>query len=471
MISRPIKVHVESYGCAANMADGEAMAGLLRAAGCELAPSAREADVVVVNSCTVKDRSEWDFRRRVRDLERAGKRLVIAGCIPTAHPDHDLLGRHSVVTTGGIASVTQAVRSAAGGGRAHFLDGPGAAGPELDRVRRHDVIEIVPISQGCLAHCSFCAARLARGDLRSFRPGGIVARVRRAVAEGAREIWLTSQDTAVYGLDLGTNVARLLEAVCAVEGRFMVRLGMGLPNYFRRFLPELLRAMAHPKVYRFLHLPLQSGSRRVLAAMKRPHSVKDVFTVAEAAREALPALTLATDVIVGFPGETDGDFDQTIEALRALAPAVVNRSRFSARPGTPAAALPRLDPRAVNSRSRALSDVVEELSAADNARWNGWLGEALLDQQRRPGSLIARNAAYKPIVVEARDAARAGAALGDRVRLRVTGYTTFHLIGSITAANEDQQSGDSTRPLSALPENAAKNDENSLMGDHRSVSA
>ncbi|MCX7012643.1 MAG: tRNA (N(6)-L-threonylcarbamoyladenosine(37)-C(2))-methylthiotransferase [Candidatus Sumerlaeota bacterium] len=423
-------VFIETYGCAFNVSDSEALEGLLTRAGWRIARRADSADVVVLNSCTVKDRTFLDFKKRLAELrahERAMGRpaVVVAGCVPKANPrDPELLDAVCIGPMN-LEAIVEAAEAALARRPLRKIGRGAEERLQLPSIRRNPAVEILPINQGCLSACSFCQTRLARGRLASYPIRDIVERVKKAAAEGVREIWLTSQDTGAYGADLGASLPDLLEALAAVEGDFRVRLGMSSPQWVHHDLQRLLDVFESPRFYQFLHVPVQSGDDRVLRAMGRENTVAQFEEVCAAFRGRFPQIALWTDVIAGFPTETDEEFERTLELLRRTRPATVNRSRFAPRPGTLAARMPQLPSRVVSQRSRRLARLVEEISFASLSEWANWQGEAWVSEIKRAGSAVARNFAYRPIVLRGRFRP------GQRVRVRVVGHTVFHLIGEI----------------------------------------
>jgi MiaB/RimO family radical SAM methylthiotransferase len=227
--------------------------------------------------------------------------------------------------------------------------------------------------------------------------------VQRDVSCGVKEFWLTSQDTACYGKDLGASLPELLQNVCSVEGQFFVRLGMMNPDHVLGMLDELVEAYAEKKVFKFLHLPVQSGDDSVLKLMNRRYSVDEFKQVVSVFRKKMPKLTLSTDVICGFPGETKEAFDNTLKLVEEVEPDVVNVSKFFARPKTPAERLVPLAPTELNRRSRVLSELCKRVSFEKNKLWVGWQGTVLFDERGKEGSFMGRNFAYKPVVVKSID--------------------------------------------------------------------
>jgi threonylcarbamoyladenosine tRNA methylthiotransferase CDKAL1 len=293
--------------------------------------------------------------------------------------------------------------------------------------RRHAGIEIIPVSKGCLGSCTFCQTVLARGRLHSFPADEIVARVERAAAEGVRVVWLTSQDCGAYGMDTGTTLPALLARVARVPGDFLVRVGMANPDTLGPRAAEFAEALSHPKFLGFAHIPVQSGSSRVLGDMARMHSADDFRRICDTLRARVPGITIATDIIAGFPTETDADWAETLRLLRDTAPGVVNRSRFSPRPGTRAARLPLLPSQTVSARSREAFELARELTRAHLRTAVGTLQPAHAEDQPKAGVTVFRTRDYRPVVI-------AGShRIGADALVSVTGLESFHLCGEVEA--------------------------------------
>lgn len=398
---------IETYGCSFNIADEETLAGVLRDAGHLIVSDPAGADLLILNTCTVKDRTFREFEKRLRALKEAaargaGPRLIVAGCIPKASERSPLLEGVSTLGPDTLERAPEVVAATLAGETVQCVRAADAAAAAQRRTtlpaqRRNSVIEILPIARGCLSACSFCQTRLARGRLVSFRPGDILERARQAVDEGVREIWITAQDVAAYGRDCGHPLPRLLERLCAIEGDFMIRLGMSSPAWIEERLAEYLDALAHPKMFQFLHAPIQSGSDRILRAMHREGDAAQFLRIAEAFHDRFPDGTLMTDVIVGFPGEEEADFAATLGLLERAAPAAVNRSRFSARPGTPAALLAPPPGALVRERSLRLNELAGRLARDFHRRWVGRADRVLTAEAPRPGSVIAHNRSWRPV--------------------------------------------------------------------------
>lgn len=407
------------------------MAGCLAEAGFTIVDCLTDADVVVYNTCAVKGPTE----NRMIDLLKhvpKGKKLIVVGCLPLIN--FERLQRE--VAFDGAAGpalgekIVGIVDAVLNGGRVLMLEDTGKAKPSLNlpRIRVNPVVSIIPISYGCLGSCAYCCVVFARGRLRSYTIKEITEKVKSDLANGVREFWLTSQDTACYGIDVGTNLPDLLRAVCSVEGDFKVRVGMMIPNMALRFLDRLIEAYRDEKVFKFLHLPVQSGDDQILARMQRFYTTENFKQIINAFREAFPKMTVATDVICGFPGETWEAFEKTLRLLEEVKPDIVNTSKFFARPGTPAAEMDGSVPfPEIKKRSTMLSSLASKIALEKNMEWVMWKGEVLINEQGKiPGSWVGRNFAYKPIVVKS-----AINLLGTVVRVRVLKAFPTYLEGEI----------------------------------------
>jgi MiaB-like tRNA modifying enzyme len=353
------KAFVETYGCAVNQADSEFIAGILKNAGFDTADSEKNADVVIINTCIVKTPTENRIVRRMQQVAASGRPLVIAGCMSKTSQCRieSIAPRACIVGPDSLSHVAEAAEAALGGRKTVFVNDERTDKPGLPRVRRRKDVGIIPIAIGCLGACSYCATKFARGRLKSYPIDCIVAEVKALVDDGCKKIWLTSEDCSCYGLDNGTNLAELIGAVSKIPGDFIVRVGMMNPAHIRdaKTLNRLIAAYKHPKVSKFLHVPVQSGSDKVLRAMKRGYTVADFEKIVGAFRAEIPGVYMDTDVIVGFPGETDEDFDATMRLLARVRPDKTNLSKFWTRPGTEASALKQLPAQVVSSRSRYAS--------------------------------------------------------------------------------------------------------------------
>lgn len=421
------KVWLEAYGCSASMADSEMIAGLLRNAGYEIVRSRKEGTLNLIVTCSVKDTTEHKMVHRIKQLSKTGKPLVVAGCLPKAdralveslNSGASLMGPHSLDMS------TDVVAAALSGNRLVALSDSTADKVNVPKVRINPIVSIVEIASGCLSECTFCQTKLAKGELQSYRIGDIVRQVKHDVADGCREVWLTSTDSGCYGRDMDSDLAELLQACCDVSGDFKIRIGMLNPQYMLGMLTEMVDVFArNDKMFRFVHMPVQSGSESILRKMKRGHTAKVFADAVRAFRERMPDFTVSTDIIVGFPSETEEDFECTLNLLERTEPDMVNISRYSARPGTEAArSEDRVKSEVAKDRSRRATALARRISKKRNSAWQGWEGEILVDEF---GKFVqGRNHAYKPVML------KTPAELGEKIRVKIHDFSSFSLKGRV----------------------------------------
>ena len=393
-----VKIYVETYGCAANVADSEIALGLLRQAGHEFVSDPRDADVIIIFTCVVKKPTSDRMLYRISKLAEYGKRLIVAGCIVPGEPEKvkRIAPEAIMLHPRAITKIRESVEL----GRS-FWNECEEVKLCLPRIRKNPIIAIIPASEGCSwGLCSFCIVARTRGSFRSYPIDLIECEAKRCIEEGVREIWLTSQDMGSYGIESGkSRVAELVKRVAGIDGVFFVRVGMMNPLYIYSVLEELAEAYQMPKVFKFLHIPVQSGSNKILRDMRRGYDVRVFKRIVEFMRSKIPGLTLSTDIIVGYPTEDESDFEETVKLVEDIKPDMINISRFFPRPRTPAEKLKPLDPRIVKKRSKLLSEVAREIALKNNERWIGWRGLALVDEIGERGEAIARNPSYRPIVI------------------------------------------------------------------------
>ena len=415
MAGKSRRVYVKSFGCPTNLADGEVIAGCLSRAGFDVVEETHNADILIYNTCAVKSPTE---NRMVDILRRAprGKRLIVTGCLPLinferlkAEVDFD-----GVAGPAPGAKIVEVVRRVDNGEKVVALVRNSKPSLSLPKVPIKSVTGIIPINYGCLGMCSYCCVLFARGRLRSYSVNEIVERVKHDLASGAKEIWLTSQDTACYGKDVATNLADLMRRICEIEGRFFVRVGMMTPNQALEMLDDLIEAYKDEKIFKFLHLPVQSGDDEVLRLMNRFYGVDDFKRIIYTFRKEIPRITVATDVICGFPGESREAFEQTMRLIKEIQPDVVNISKFFPRPHTPAKKMMLLPPQEVKRRSKKMAELSRRISLEKNKAWINWEGTVIFDEKGKGKSWVGRNSTYKPMVTRSDEFL-----LGKFVKIRV----------------------------------------------------
>ncbi len=406
MIDMPKRIYVRSFGCPTNFADGEDIVNCLSETGYEVVQKIEDADILIYNTCAVKTPTE---NRIMNILKNApvSKKLIVAGCLPLINLERlraEVKADGIVGPSPGIR-IVEAVSKVASGQQVIMLKKDFEPSLNVSKVREHEVIGIIPISYGCLGSCSYCCVVFARGHLRSYKIDEIVDRIKFDLACGVKEIWLTSQDTGCYGKDIGANLVALLREIRRIDEEFFVRVGMMTPNYALESLNELVQAYKDEKIFKFLHLPVQSGDNEVLRNMNRFYSAEDFEEIIHRFREEIPDITIATDVICGFPGESDRAFSKTLKLIEETHLGVVNVSKFFPRPHTAAEKMkPYVPLREVSERSRKMAELSKKISLEKNKKWTEWEGKILVDEKGKiSDSWIGRNFAYKPIVVKSKE--------------------------------------------------------------------
>ncbi len=408
------------------------MSRQLSVAGHQMVDNAEDAETCVLVTCTVIGSTEKRMLRRMAQLASAGRSLIVGGCMASAQAETV----RGAVPSAELVAPTNAERFL------RLLPPTGGEGYECFEPSS-SIDGVVPIAQGCLARCAYCISTIARGPLTSYPPEDIASEVAEAVRRGRREIRLTSLDTGQYGRDLGINLATLLRAVCHVDGEFMVRVGMMSPMMLRPITSDLLQAYQEEKVFNFLHLPVQSGNDTILKRMRRGYRVDQFWEVVGAFRRKVRPLSLATDVIVGFPGEGEVEFEDTLDLIRELKPDILNITRFSPRPGTPAASMGDQVPGWImKQRSRELTKLRFEMSQRANRKFVGRRLRVLTTEEGKNGTTIARSQDYRPVVLPGRHA------LGKFVEVSVTAAREIYLLGRPQAeSGRDMALGQLPLPL------------------------
>ncbi|XP_034618301.1 threonylcarbamoyladenosine tRNA methylthiotransferase isoform X2 [Trachemys scripta elegans] len=400
------KIWIRTWGCSHNNSDGEYMAGQLASYGYKITENAAEADLWLLNSCTVKSPAEDHFRNSIKKAQEDNKKVVLAGCVPQAQPRQDYLKGLSIIGVQQIDRVVEVVEETIKGHSVRLLgqkkdNGKRLGGARLDlpKIRKNPLIEIISINTGCLNACTYCKTKHARGDLASYPIEELVDRAKQSFQEGVCEIWLTSEDTGAYGRDIGTDLPTLLwKLVDVIPEGAMLRLGMTNPPYILEHLEEMAKILNHPRVYAFLHIPVQSASDSILMDMKREYCVADFKRVVDFLKEKVPGITIATDIICGFPGETDEDFQDTMKLVEEYRFPSLFINQFYPRPGTPAAKVHQVPALVKKQRTKDLSQLFHSYSPYDHKvgeRQRVLVTEESFDSQ----FYVAHNQFYEQVLV------------------------------------------------------------------------
>ncbi|XP_014204320.1 threonylcarbamoyladenosine tRNA methylthiotransferase [Copidosoma floridanum] len=357
-------IFIKTWGCTHNTSDSEYMAGQLSSYGYTLTDNKYIADLWILNSCTVKNPAEDHFRNEIQAAKKFGKHIIVAGCVPQGAPKSKFIQGLSIIGVQQIDRVVEVVEETLKGNTVKFLKQKknkgkklGGASLLLPKIRRNQLIEIIPINTGCLNQCTYCKTKHARGELGSYTINDIIDRAQQAFSEGVKEIWLTSEDTGCYGRDIGTNLPQLLwRLIDIVPSECRIRIGMTNPPYILQHLNEMIKILRNPKVYSFLHIPVQSGSDTVLYHMKREYTRFDFEYIVDTLNQNIPGISIATDIICGFPNETEEDFEKTLDLCKKYKFPSVFINQFFSRPGTPAALMNQVPAKEIKRRTKTLSE-------------------------------------------------------------------------------------------------------------------
>ncbi|KON32151.1 MAG: hypothetical protein AC479_07835 [miscellaneous Crenarchaeota group-6 archaeon AD8-1] len=427
-----MKVFVKSYGCSANLADSEIIIGCLNEAGFKQANSIMEADIVIYNTCAVKGPTENRVISALKKIPK-NKKIIVSGCLPLINFNRL---KREISFDGAIGpapgkKIVNFVQRVINGEHVVELDNNFDSKPKLSlpKIKSNHLISIIPINYGCLGSCSYCCVVFARGKLRSYSIKEIKDRVKKDLKNGVKEFWLTSQDAGCYGEDLDTNIVELLESLTKIKRDFYLRIGMMNPNRVLPKLKPLITIFQNPKVFKFLHVPVQSGDNKILEKMQRFYTTQQFKNIIKTFRSSIPKITIATDVICGFPSESIQAFEKTLNLINDVKPDIVNISKFFARPKTKAKQMLSysVDLKEINRRSKKTALLSKKISFERNKLWTNWSGEILIDEKGKiPNSWIGRNYAYKPIVVKS-----SKSLLGRKIKIKIEKPFPTYLSGKI----------------------------------------
>ena len=423
------KIHFTTQGCSSNLRESEIMMGLLNNSGYKIIENENESDANVINICTVK--GDTTALREIKRLKKEfpDKKLIVAGCI-TEGIIPKIKGIDegiSFVNTHNLGKISSVVENSLNGTVLELLDKNYEQKVNLPSVRKNPVVGIVPILNGCNYFCTFCSTKLVKGKLFSYPMDAIRQDVKEHLKSGCKEIWITSNDTGAYMVEQGgrQKLVELLEQILSVPMDFMLRIGMMNPGNTIQILNGLIDIYKHPKIFKFLHIPIQSGSNEILRLMNRKYSAEDFIYVVETFRKNIPEITISTDIIVGFPSETEEQFQDSLNLIKQIKPDVLNLSRYAAREGTIAAKMKRHFTNTLKYRSRIMTKVYHQISLEKNKKWINWKGKILIDEKGKNDSWIGRNCCYKRVVV------KGNFILGDEVEVKIVDATKFDLKGEV----------------------------------------
>lgn len=432
--------YIETYGCSANKNNSEILAGLLRSNGYEVTNNIKIAEIIIINTCIVKGKTENKIKRRIQDISKEyyDKLLIISGCMPETDfkqikelaPEALMLGTNHYKDI--IMLIKDHDENKLTDVRAStYLSKEREEKLLLPKISSNKLISINQISEGCLGECTYCKTRFAKGSLHSYPIDHIVKSIGSDLKNGAKEVWITSQDNASYGLDMKEKIPllpELLKKILSLKHRFRLRLGMMNPDHVLPILEDLIDVYNDKKMYKFLHVPVQSASDNVLKTMKRKYSVSEVETIINMFKKEFPMMTFATDIITGFPTETSQDHKENIMFIEKFRPDVFNLSKYSSHKGTVAGTLPVLDIKTINKRATELMSLHRKTAQENKSGYKDKKINVFVNSKTKvPHTFEARDEDYNIVLISSTDKS----ILGKNIEVKIKTIGVHHMIGVI----------------------------------------
>ena len=430
-------IYIETYGCAVNINNSEILAGLLSQAGYNIINNELIADIIILNTCVVKGKTENKIKRRIQDLKKSKKLTIITGCMPETdakqikqlNENTILLGTHH------FKEITKLLKDFKEDKldwekQDYYLSEVNEEKLNLPKKPVNPLISIIQISEGCLGDCTYCKTKLAKGKLFSYSFEKILSSIKSDLQNNAKEVWITSQDLASYGLDTKQKtqmLPQLLKEIISLPHKFKLRLGMMNPNYLHSILDEMIEIYKSPKAYKFLHIPIQSASDKILKDMKRPYKIEKVNQIINKFKKEFPDITIATDIIIGYPTETEQDFKESLNLIQTHKPDVFNLSKFSKHKGTEAEKLKELPIETLNKRNTLIMKAHQETALENKQKFKDKTINALVSKKLQPQLYEARDDNYNIVLISSKDKT----ILGKTKDVKIKQVGVHHLIGEI----------------------------------------
>lgn len=424
-------VYIETYGCSANQNNSEIIAGLLTQSGYQITNNQDIADTIILNTCVVKNKTENKIKRRIQDLSKTKKQTIVTGCMPETdskqiqklNPKALLLGTHQT------KSVVKLLNDYSSGlsitNNQKYLSKENEEKILLPKIPINKLISITQILEGCLSSCSFCKTKLAKGNVFSYPQDKIIRSIESDLQSGAKEVWLTSQGNACYGMDRDKQeLPELIEKILNLKHNFKLRIGMMNPQHLYTILDEMIEIYKHPKVYKFLHIPIQSGSDKILKDMRRPYTVKQVEHIINKFKTNFPNIVISTDIITGYPTETQEDHKQTLEFIGKYKPDVFNLSTFSKHKGTPAEKLTELSIEIINQRNKETMNLHRQTAFENKKKFLNKITKVFINKKLPENLHEARDENYNIVLINSDENI-----LGKNLYVEIKQVGVHHMIG------------------------------------------
>ncbi|MEK6859563.1 MAG: tRNA (N(6)-L-threonylcarbamoyladenosine(37)-C(2))-methylthiotransferase [Nanoarchaeota archaeon] len=431
-------IYIETYGCSANQNNSEIIKGLLMQSNYQITNNPDIADILIINTCIVKGKTETKIKRRIQDISKIypNKLLIISGCMPETdknslmkiNPKLLLLG---INHTKDIVKLINDFRdNQLDEDKTNFyLSKQKEEKIFCPKIPNNKLISIIQISEGCRGDCSYCKVKQVKGALFSYSSDKILNQTKSDLSQGAKEIWITSQDNASYGLDRGKNqLIELLNQILSLKHNFKLRLGMMNLNHLYPILNEMIEIYKNKKIYKFLHIPIQSASNNILKDMNRPYKIEIAEEIINKFKKQFPDITIATDIITGYPTETEQDHKQNIEFINEFKPDVFNLSKFSSHKQTKAGKLQPLDKNIINKRAGELMELHRKTAMQNKQKFKDKTINVFINKKTNlPYVYRARDDNYNIVLIKSNDKS----ILGKNLDVKIKQIGVYHMIGEI----------------------------------------
>jgi len=427
-------IYIQTFGCSANQNNSEILKGILTQSSYQITNNEKIADIIILNTCIVKQKTQDKIKRKIQDLSKTKKLIIITGCMPETdakqikqlNPNTILLGTHhfkdiiKLINNYNNSKLDLIKQN-------NYLDYQEETKLNLPKIPQNKLISITQISEGCLGNCTYCKTRLAKGKLFSYPQEQILKSIESDLKQGAKEVWITSQDNANYNLDKGEQqLPQLLTKILNLNHKFKLRLGMMDPNNVLLILDQLIEIYKHKKIYKFIHIPIQSASNKVLKHMNRLYTIEQAEEIIKEFRKQIPDITISIDIITGYPTETNQDHKQNLEFIKKYKPDVFNLSKFSSHKQTSAGKLKQLPIKIINKRTTELMQMHRETALDNKKKFLNKELKVFVNKKLGDKLFEARDDNYNIVLVNTKDNV-----LGKNIDIKIKQIGVHHMIGEL----------------------------------------
>jgi len=406
------KLFVKTYGCTLNKKDTENV--VKEHNFTEEFSEIKKADYIFINTCGVKEQTQTkilNFLKKLNENKIPQEKIIIFGCL--VNIDKEALVSEMPNAKYFKVSEKEKIECIINN-------------VENNKSSNKKNTQTIILSNGCLGNCYYCAVKFARGKLESKPIEKIIKEIEYSVnEEKSKEILLTSQDNGCYGFDINENLNTLLKKIIEIKGDFKIRIGMANPQHLKIIINELIEIYKNEKIYKFLHIPIQSGSNKILKEMNRYYTIEDVYDIIEKFKKEIPDISIGTDIIVGYPTETENDFQETIDFIKKIKPNFINLSRFGMRKNIEAKKYKDLISRTKKERSRKVTKIFEDYLLDKNKEEIGKEKEIIITEIGKNNKYIGKTNNYLSVVIDE------NVKIGQKVKVKIIDADKYNLKGTI----------------------------------------